>query len=526
MTENHRPAASVAPADPSDVVELFLQAARRHPERAAIIHNEQELSYARLEGLVRGIAGRLGPDCGTVGVLTERSADTIAAFLGVLAAGGAYCPIDPAFPAERKEALVRAAGCRSVIAPDAAEVPLGLPALRLAEPHPTGLPHAPATPWPAVDPEDPAYVLFTSGSTGAPKPVATPRRAIAAAVDSLAGLLDIAPTDRVLQFASLNWDTCFEEILPALTRGASLVIDDDAYSASFPRFLRMIERRGVTVLDLPTAFWHEFVNHLTEDRAALPGTVRTVVIGGEAARPARLADWRAVSGADRVRLVNTYGCTETTLVTHAIDLHGPLAVGDTAQTATPAAIPIGHALPHVREHIGEDGELLIGGPSLALGYRGLPRITGERFRAFDQPDVRGWYFRTGDRVRREADGALVHEGRLDDELKIRGIRVSPGEAEAQMCGHPDVAAAVATGTVVGDHTALVGYVLPRPHADPATLAAAVLSHLRERSPRHLVPTRITVVPELPHTASGKVDRARTHQLYAIRNEFKEASRAR
>jgi nonribosomal peptide synthetase protein VioO len=164
----------------------------------------------------------------------------------------------------------------------------------------------------------------------------------------------------------------------------------------------------------------------------------------------------------------------------------------------------------VIERIGGDGELLIGGPSVALGYRGMPEATGERFVTLDS----GRFFRTGDRVRRDPDGVLFHQGRLDDDIKVRGIRVSPGEVEAQLCGHPEVAAAAVVGTPVGDHTALVAYVLPRGTADAAGLAPGILRHLRAHGPRHLVPARVTVVPELSYTASGKIDRRRTHERYA------------
>jgi nonribosomal peptide synthetase protein VioO len=478
--------------DGTDVLALFLRAVTRAPDGPAIIDNGRPVTYAELEHRMRRVASALGPGPGTVGVLTTRSARTIAALLGVLAAGGAYCPIDPGFPAERITELTAAAQCQVVIDSRAA-------ATRRAG----GVPAAGAPV--AVEPEDPAYVLFTSGSTGQPRPVVTPRRAIAAAVTSLAEVLDVGPGDRVLQFASLNWDTCFEEILTALTRGATLVFDDDAYAGSFPRFLRMMGRHQITVLDLPTAFWHEFVTFLREDGAALPGRLRTMVIGGEAARPARLADWRSLHGADGVRLINTYGCTETTLVTHAIDLHGPRA----GRPAGPA-VPLGRALPHVTERIGDDAELLIGGPSVALGYRGMPEATAMRFVTLESAR----FFRTGDRVRRDAGGVVFHRGRLDDDLKVRGVRISPGEVEAQLCGHPEVAAAAVVGTPAGDHTAVVAYVTPRGGADPAGLTSAVLRHLRAHSPRHLVPTRVTVVPELVYTPSGKVDRRRTHETYA------------
>jgi nonribosomal peptide synthetase protein VioO len=337
-----------------------------------------------------------------------------------------------------------------------------------------------------------AYVLFTSGSTGEPKPVLTPRTAIGTVVASLRELFALTPDDRVLQFASLNWDTCFEEILPTLTAGAALVFDAEAHTGSFPRFLRMIEQRGVTVLDLPTAFWHELVRHLAEEGHGLPAGVRLVVIGGEAANPARVAEWLAL--APEVQLLNTYGCTETTLITHAA------AIDDAGVP------PIGRALPHVRELVTDDGELLIGGPALAAGYLGRPEATDERFvlRAGER------WFRTGDRVRRRADGLLLHEGRLDHVVKIRGVRVDPGEVEAQLTRHPAVDAAAVVGTALAGRTALVAYVVARDENDD------LLGWLRARVPAHLVPSRLTYVPALERTASGKADRAATHRRHAPR----------
>ncbi|WP_051385551.1 amino acid adenylation domain-containing protein [Actinokineospora inagensis] len=486
------PTDSMDITDITDIVTRFFDTARRHPDLIAVRDNDRQVSYAELLDLVRRVAGPLAGPTTPVGVLTSRSVDVVANLLGVLTAGRAYVPIDPTFPAARRGAMLGAAGCGEVIGPTLSD-------------------RAPSLDEPvSVTGKTPAYILFTSGSTAAAKPVAIPRTAIAAAVDSLGDLLDVGPGDRVLQFASLNWDTCFEEILPALTRGATLVFDDDAYSGLFPRFLRMVDRQGVTLLDLPTAFWHELVVDLTDDGPRpLPESVRTVVIGGEAARQARFDAWRTLPGAERVRLVNTYGCTETTLVTHAVDLFGPRA--DPARAGGP--IPIGRPLPHVVQVIGDDGELVIGGPALATGYPGLPELTAERFVDRDG----GRHFHTRDRVRALPDGVLLHEGRLDDELKVRGIRVSPGEVEAALCAHPGVAAAAVTGHGIGDHTSIVAYVVARPPIRD-DLGAELLRHLRATSPAHLVPARVTVVPELAHTASGKLDRRRTHQLHAPQSQ--------
>jgi nonribosomal peptide synthetase protein VioO len=464
-----------------DVIDGFRTAARAYPERAAISCNGRDLTYAEFEAMVLAVARRLGPRPGVVGVPATHSPDTIAGLLGVWEAGGAYCPIDPAFPAQRRQAMLAAAGCRTLLDADAQ--------------------HASVVDGPAE--EELAYILFTSGSTGEPKPVMTSRGAIAATIRSLPELFGLTPDDRVLQFAALNWDTCFEEILPALTTGACLVFHDDAYTGSFPRFLRMIESEQITVLDLPTAYWHELVNYLLEEGAPLPECVRLVIIGGEAVNPARLADWCTLY-TEHARLINTYGCTETTLITHAVDLCGPLAMSPGTAWDSTSRVPIGRPLPHVVEHITDSGELLIGGPSLAMGYRGLPQATNARFVTIG-PDR---FFRTGDRVSRMPDGTLVHEGRIDDEVKIRGVRVDPAEVEAHIAGHPAVSAVVVTGVRVADHTALAAYIVPRPLVGTAGLDARIIDYLRDRVPAHLIPSRIYVVADLVYTASGKVDRHR------------------
>ncbi|MFG1959497.1 AMP-binding protein [Nonomuraea sp. NPDC049028] len=565
---------------PYDLIKDFAGAVGRHPDRPAIAYNGRTLTYTQLHAWMCATGRRLGPRPGVVGVLASRSPETVAALLGILVAGGTYVPIDPGFPLPRRRALMSASGCTTLI-------PTTKPTNSTK---PTSNPNDPTDPTDPADPadpsgpgvrlvdlpdlpsrveagqaartpetevvagDDPAYILFTSGSTGAPKPVVTPRRAIAVVTGALRELFGLTPEDRVLQFASLNWDTCFEEILPTLTTGATLVFHDQAHSGSFHRMLRMIAAERITVLDLPSAFWHELVRHLVDEGATLPACVRLVVIGGEAVSAARLADWRALD-TDGIRLVNTYGCTETTLITHAIDLHGPLAAGGAGErrpTELAAAgagerVPIGRPLPHVGQHVSEDGELLVGGPSLALGYRGLPEATAERFVELGSER----YFRTGDRVGVAADGTLTHEGRLDHELKIRGIRVDPGEVEAQISGHPRVRAVAVAGVTVADHTTLAAYIVPgrpadggtttvpgpsaddgttilpgpstdddttiapgSPADDDTTLAADVRDYLRDRVPCHLVPSRITVVPELVYTASGKVDRAGSHRRYA------------
>jgi nonribosomal peptide synthetase protein VioO len=173
-------------------------------------------------------------------------------------------------------------------------------------------------------------------------------------------------------------------------------------------------------------------------------------------------------------------------------------------------------MPHVVERITEAGELLIGGPALALGYLGAPHTTEARFQTLDLGDGPRRYFLTGDRVVRGPAGELLHRGRLDGQIKVRGIRVDPSEVEAAIAGHGGVAAVAVVGVTVADHTTMVAYVVPRPAAIAETLAADILGYLRQRVPAHLVPSQLTVVPELIRTPSGKVDRAASHMRHVSR----------
>ncbi|MEZ5096786.1 MAG: AMP-binding protein [Nocardioides sp.] len=226
-----------------------------------------------------------------------------------------------------------------------------------------------------------------------------------------------------------------------------------------------------------------------------------------AARRSTRPGWTpgALPGADRIRLLNTYGATETALISHAGDLHGPRI-----DRGVPASV-IGRPLGHVRQLVADDGELLVGGPTLAVGYPGLAEETADRF--VEHAGVR--YFRTGDLVRPDDDGRLQHVGRRDAQVKVRGIRVDPGEVEAYLLRHPGVAAAAVTGVTLSGRTALAAYVVASNDRPADALVAEVRDHLRRHAPRHLEPARIDVVPSLVLTSSGKVDRRATHETYAV-----------
>ncbi|WP_231992122.1 AMP-binding protein [Mycobacterium sp. ACS4331] len=491
-----------------DVIADFLAAAQDWPARVAVQHGELVLTYRELAQLVADAAachrlGRSGTDGESrpIGVVVSHTPSAVVQLLSVLHAGDTYCPIEATLPDARKRALAAALGLKQLYAADAVtDAAIGI--------HSGTAESADAQHRPAASlPSDSAYVLCTSGSTGTPKPVVVSRQALSITVRALRRLFGLTPHDRVLQFASLGWDTCLEEILPTLSSGAALVFDEEAHARSMPRFVRMLAEREITVLDIPTAFWHELVLYLDETQTSLPHTVRVVVIGGERVDPTRLRQWRE-RDLRRVRLLNTYGCTETTMITHAAQLSGPGT--DPHIAAAGAQPPLGSSLPHVVDHVTERGELLVSGPSLATGYLGMPEATAAAFEIADHGDGPRRWFHTGDLVVRGSHGLLHSLGRADEELKVLGVRVHPAEVEAHLNTHPAVAGSV----VVGEHT-LGRMSLTACVALTATTSAAELKQfLRERLPSQFVPARVKVVAALSYTDTGKIDRQATWRAAA------------
>lgn len=523
MTYTTFPGAEIVVPDTDidgDVVADFAAVARSGTHHLAIVHNGSAISYRDLADRVRSTALRYRRyrseadlPYGLIGTLVSPIPTVVEYLLATLQAGDTYCPIDVALPVARRQALAAAIGVGRLLA--LAQEPCGVTNLQ-AEALDKNTVIANGD-WSQLSGRNnPAYVLCTSGSTGAPKPVVVSRQALTVTVRTLRRLFALTPEDRVLQFASLGWDTCLEEILPALTAGATVVFDDAAHSGSFPRFVRMLAEREITVLDLPTAFWHELVLFLHEEQVRLPDSVRLVVIGGERVDPTRLRQWREFDTGS-IRLLNTYGCTETTMVTHAVRLSGPGTERGVADLED--EVPMGRPLPHVRDHVSDEGELLVSGPSLADGYIGSPELTAIGFPVADYGFGPARWFRTGDLVVRRNNGLLFPQGRVDEQVKVLGVRVHPAEVEAHLNAHPAVAGAVVVGERVLGHMTLAAYVVRASETTPAELRG----YLRERLPRQFVPSRVKFVTALAYTSNGKVDRAGTRCAAADPNT-KGASR--
>ncbi|HEY0553813.1 MAG TPA: amino acid adenylation domain-containing protein, partial [Thermoanaerobaculia bacterium] len=371
---------------------LFERRAEVDPEAVAVIAGDHRLTYAGLNRDSNRLAHHLrdlgvGPET-VVGIAVERSPEMVVALLAVLKAGGAYVPLDPAYPVDRLAFILRDAAAVVLITTERAAgampgvAPVGLPVVLLDSDAERIAERSGANPETAVDCESLAYLIYTSGSTGKPKGVMVRHASLANYVEAFRDEHRLGAADRVLQFASVSFDTSAEEIYPALASGATLVLRNDAMLGSTSEFLRSCADWGISVLDLPTAFWHELVARLEAEGGSLPATLRLIIIGGERALPERLAAWHA-QGHEGIRLFNTYGPTESTIVATQAELVAGPVVARTGE------VPIGRPVRHLRAYVldpqarlaapGIPGELFVGGAGVARGYAGRPDLTAERF---------------------------------------------------------------------------------------------------------------------------------------------------
>lgn len=503
---------------PGCIHELFEATAARCPERIAVTAEHGQLTYRELNRLSNQVARRLqrlgvGPEV-VVGICMDRSVEMIVGLLGILKAGGAYLPLDPTYPDERLTFMLHNAKT-SVLVTHARVVPRfsgeTLPLLCL-EPTPMAedIEETQTNVDSGVAPHNLAYVMYTSGSTGTPKGVMIEHASLVHYVRTALQTFGIVADDRILQFCSLSFDISVEEIFPALTQGATVVLRSESMSASASIFLQKCHEWAVTVVSLPTAYWHELVDRLSVEPMNLPPSLRLVIIGGERVLADKVKRWTELVGR-RVHLLNTYGVTEATVLQVMCEL-----TGFTGSEGDSRGVPIGRVVPGVTAHvldsdfsavdIGAAGELYVGGRQLARGYVNLPHITAERFlpNPFEEgPGSR--LYKTGDLVRRLPGDQMEYLGRVDHQVKIRGFRVECGEIESVLIEHASVGdAVVLSHDQDGGHSRLVAYLVA--HRGQAVTSAELTAFCKKKLPDYMVPSIFVTLPRMPLSANGKVDR--------------------
>jgi amino acid adenylation domain-containing protein len=499
---------------PSDkcVHELVEAQAEENPDAPAMEQESRQLTYEELNARANQLARLLrekGVSCDVpVAICLKRSLELPVALLAVLKAGGACVPLDPDYPKERLQYILRDSRAPVLITQPELRSALGevQSAVLYLEADWKILSGQSRENLPLVTrPENLAYIIYTSGSTGKPRGVLLKHRGLVNHGVASIDLYGIERGDRMLQFSSISFDIAVEEIFPTWFAGATVVLRSDEMLLGGADFLRWIKRRRITALDLPTAYWHELVHELAESHEQLPGCLRLVIVGGEKASASAYASWLKAGGS-RVRWVNTYGPTEASVIVTAYE-------PDPSQPF-PDNLPIGRPIANVRLYvldselqpvaIGEPGELHVGGPGVAQGYLNHPELTEAKFipDPFSQEtDAR--LYKTGDMVRYLPDGNIEFQGRIDFQVKIRGFRVELGEIEAALEKHPGVAQAVVTALEMNGEKRLAGYIVALPNA---VTASDLRRHLKASLPEYMVPSEFVFLKSFPLTPNGKVDR--------------------
>jgi amino acid adenylation domain-containing protein len=486
---------------PEGVFVRFEKCARARPDRIAVVDGDFRISYGALAEESARVADELvraGVRSGElVGLRVSRGWRTFAAVLGIWRHGCAYVPVDPDAPAARAGQILAQAHLRHLVVD-------GVDRYAVEEMVAVGPP--------AEVPSDAAYVIFTSGSTGTPKGVVVTHGNVCALVESAAGTG--VPANGVWsQVHTHNFDfSVWEMWVPLLAGGICVVVPSEVV-ADPHRFAHLLERHEVAVLNIVPSVFRGLAAAVAESGLRLPA-LREVIFGGEAVDAEVIRQWWATGAAEQAVLRNMYGITECTVHVTTHDLT-PTSLDDAAP-----GTPIGRPLPHLRVELldggqpvpaGAIGEIHVAGTGVAQGYLGRRDLTAQRF---VRSDGEVWY-RSGDLARQLPDGTLAYVGRADDQVKVRGIRIEPGETEAALRAHPDVhQACVVAVRQPGGAVDLAAAVTPRQTDGARPDPALLRDHLLELLPVAFVPSVIRWLDLLPATESGKIDRAEVTALLA------------
>jgi len=493
---------------------LFERQVLAHPDAVAVIFNDEVLSYAQLNARINQLANALikrGVRLETrIGIAVERSVEMIVAMMATLKVGGTYIPLDPDYPAERLAYMIESSDIKLLLTQTAvlqcspylanAGAVLLLDALDFAG-------ESIADPEVEIHDTNLAYLIFTSGSTGKPKGVEIPHHALAEHVQTLRDSAEFVVADRVLQFSTFSFDAIVDQLFPPLITGATVVLRGNAVWDSETFYQQVLDNK-ISVVDVTPAYLQMLIQDFADRGLNDYGALRKIIVGGEALAPETFKLLRN-AGLGHITLLNAYGPTEATVAATTMDCT-PFVNGD---RPAPLQVPIGRPLSGRHLYVLDDdanlapigvaGELYIGGALLARGYLNRQDLTVERFVADPFDEKGGRMYRTGDCVRWNMEGELVYLGRIDQQIKIRGFRIEPAEIETALLAQQGVRTAVVIAKQRPDGTRLVAYVAAAAEVDAAELKIQLALTL----PGYMVPSVVMVLPHLPLSPTGKIDRA-------------------
>ncbi len=503
--------------------QLIETQAHKTPNAIAVVQGSRQLTYRQLDERANQLAHllqhhRVAPEA-LVGICMDRSLEMMVALLATLKAGGAYLPLNPEYPRERLAVLLEESQPVAVITQPSYEheLPNNTPVTIVLEETWQAIEQEPThTPPCAVTQDNLAYIIFTSGSTGRPKAVMVPHRAVLNHNLAIIKHYNIHSKDHALQFASISFDVSLEEILPTLICGATLILRPEALLTPTHEFHTFIIEHDITILNIPTSYWHQWVVELETHHTSIPSNLRLVIVGGEKALPDYLAIWQTHS---QVIWMNAYGIAEAT-ITSTIYTPPPTSPAPLQFASVPIGKPIDNTQTYILDDnlnpvpVGIPGELYIGGMGVSSGYLNRPELTAEKFISDPFSEHNHTYLhKTGDLARYMPDGTIEFLGRIDHQIKIRGYRIEPGEIESLLHQHAAVReAAVVVRNIRQNVYRLVAYILINDQAalvqegtSELELKRTLRQHLQHHLPDYMVPAAFIFMDTFPMTVHNKID---------------------
>jgi amino acid adenylation domain-containing protein len=500
--------------------EVFEHYAQTNSEQIAVVNGQQKLTYKQLNDKANQLAQYLVTQHKVrteelIGVCTERSTEMVVAILAILKSGAAYVPLDPAYPQDRLAFMIEDASIGLILSHSQVTQTLSgldtqvifIDDLDVSNYGAENISKQQVQ----VTANNLAYVIYTSGSTGTPKGVMIEHRSLCNYLAHIQDVYQVEPNDKVLQFSSMSFDIFVEELCASLCSGAQLVLSDDTCRHSFKHFIEFCDHHEVSIASLPTAFWSQLV---TDSEKVVSNSLKKLIVGGEALTPMTVQEHYRALG-ENVQLINTYGPTEATITATAYrtviddakkqhisigraNVNYQLCVLDSHQQLSPD---------------GAVGELYIGGPALARGYLNRADLTREAFVELlvnpHRPEQAYRLYRTGDLVRRLPDGQFTFMGRADDQIKIRGFRVEPGEISAKLNSLVQIKSSLVVVNTVTGVKQLVAYIQPEEKlitAQHNCFLQEIKDRLKVLLPQYMIPSAILVVEAWPLTVNGKIDK--------------------